>query len=313
MNYSKPAITIQDQIAKLKARGLRFDDEALAESYLSNISYYRLRAYTYPFQDNSHPDHPFTTDISFEEIIKLYVFDRKLRILVFDALEKIEISFRTQLIYHYSLAYGSQWPIDRLLYKDDRRFRRILDKLRKEIGRCNETFLDHYNKKYTSPLDPPAWMSIEVASFGLLSIMFSNLKVSSEKNIITNYYGVKRIGLIENWLHSFSNIRNICCHHGRLWNRRLTTRISLPKKTNNLFVENKHILDYKIYAALCSMEYILRIISPSSTIKYRLIDLIDSQPFSQEKEMGFPTDWREEEFWKDDRQTTVKATKTEKG
>ena len=108
MNYSKPAITIQDQIAKLKARGLRFDDEALAESYLSNISYYRLRAYTYPFQDNNDPDHPFKVDISFEDIIKLYVFDRKLRNLLFDALEKIEISFRTQIIYNLSLIHISE-------------------------------------------------------------------------------------------------------------------------------------------------------------------------------------------------------------
>ncbi len=88
MNYNKPPIEISAQIAKLKGRGLRFDDETKAAHYLSNISYYRLRAYTYPFQDNTNPHHPFIKPIKFEEIIDLYVFDRRFRILVFDALEK---------------------------------------------------------------------------------------------------------------------------------------------------------------------------------------------------------------------------------
>ncbi len=99
MLYSKPAVSIPDQITKLKARGLAFGDEAFAIHCLSNISYYRLRAYTYPFQDNTQPNHPFTVPVSFEQIIELYVFDRKLRSMVFDAMEKIEIAIRTQIIY----------------------------------------------------------------------------------------------------------------------------------------------------------------------------------------------------------------------
>lgn len=90
----------------------------LTQDYLSNISYYRLRAYTYPFQDNSKDSQPFNIDVSFEQIIDLYVFDRKLRLLIFDAIEKIEIALRTQIIYHFALSYGSSlaietWPIQR--------------------------------------------------------------------------------------------------------------------------------------------------------------------------------------------------------
>jgi len=91
MNYNKPPIDITHQIALLKERGLTFEDEQKAAHYLSNISYYRLRAYTYPFQNNKSPGHPFTSVISFEKIIELYVFDRHLRLLIFDAMEKIEI------------------------------------------------------------------------------------------------------------------------------------------------------------------------------------------------------------------------------
>jgi abortive infection bacteriophage resistance protein len=85
MDYNKPAIDITTQIIKLKSRGLTFNDESRAVHYLSNISYYRLRACTYPFQDNTNPAHPFIKAVNFEQIIELYVFDRRLRLLLFDA------------------------------------------------------------------------------------------------------------------------------------------------------------------------------------------------------------------------------------
>ena len=94
MKYSKLPIAIPEQVEKLKGRGLKFNNETKAQNYLSNISYYRLRAYTYPFQDNFQNEQPFNVDICFEQIMELYVFDRKLRLLIFDAIEKIEIVCR---------------------------------------------------------------------------------------------------------------------------------------------------------------------------------------------------------------------------
>ena len=76
--YDKRPLSIQTQIERLKGRGLIIDDEKLAVDYLSNISYYRLRAYTYPFQDNTNleNDHKFIrSDIHFKDIIDLYCFD----------------------------------------------------------------------------------------------------------------------------------------------------------------------------------------------------------------------------------------------
>ena len=118
MHYNKPPISFQNQVTKLKERGLKFDNEANAILCLSNISYYRLRAYTYPFQDNCDPNHPFNIEVTFEEIIALYKFDRKLCQLVFEALEKIEIATRTQIIYQWAMVRGSHWQINPALYRD---------------------------------------------------------------------------------------------------------------------------------------------------------------------------------------------------
>ena len=185
MNYSKPPIDITAQIAALKQRGLTFTDEGKAAHYLSNISYYRLRAYTYPFQDNTNPQHPFIKKVSFDDILELYIFDRRLRLLVFAALEKVEIALRTKIIYNWALAYGSHWHEDANLYRNYSRFSWDINILHEEIKRSTETFIRHYSDNYTNPTNPPAWMSLEVASLGLLSKLFENLKKGPQKNEVT--------------------------------------------------------------------------------------------------------------------------------
>lgn len=297
MKYSKPPVSISGQIQLLKDRGLNFGDEQKAAHYLSNISYYRLRAYTYPFQDNTVAHHPFNADVTFEQIIELYVFDRKLRLLIFDAIEKIEIAFRTQIIYEFAMTYGSHWHTQPALYHDSSRYFQHLESLGKEVFRSNEVFLDHYKRKYDDPSDPPCWMSLEVSSMGLLSKIFQSLKLGTEKRAIINHFGLRDAGLLENWMHCMSNLRNICAHHGRIWNRRLTV-IKLPTNPKYPFVVNTNIYPNKLYASLCCIQYILKIISPKSCLNERLQTLMKRCPIKQEKEMGFPKGWEMEELWR---------------
>lgn len=297
MKYSKPPITIAEQIEKLKARGLQFKNEQKAAHYLSNISYYRLRAYTYPFQDNNEEDQPFIGNISFEEIIQLYVFDRQLRLLIFNAIEKIEISLRTQIIYKYAIKYGSHWHLKPELYSNVGQFAEHIESLRKETDRSNETFIKHYKEKYTSPKEPACWMSLEVSSMGLLSKIFSNLKKDEVKSDITTYFGLKDTDVLSNWMYCLCILRNTCAHHGRVWNRRLPP-ITIPKKTLFSYIENKRIYPNKIYAILCTILYILDIISPDHDFKKCLLKLMKNCPTLQEKEMGFPKDWQNERIWK---------------
>jgi len=297
MKYNKLPVAIPEQIELLKSRGLAFNNEAKAAHYLSNISYYRLRAYTYPFQDNSQENHPFVTQVSFEQIIDLYVFDRHLRLLVFDGIEKIEIALRTQIIYNFALTHGSFWHLKPELYRDAMRFANQLDSLQKEVDRSNETFIDHYKTKYTQPTEPPCWMSLEVSSMGLLSKIFQNLKRGNEKKAVANHFGLTDPMILENWMHCFCNLRNICAHHGRIWNRRLVP-IKLPYNTIEPFLDNTKLYPNKLYATLCCIEYVLQIISPHSTFKQRLKELMQHCPMKQEKEMGFPPNWQEDKLWK---------------
>lgn len=290
MKYNKLPLTIQEQVSKLKERNLRIEDEGKAAHYLSNISYYRLRAYTYPFQDNTIETHPFIKKVSFEEIISLYVFDRQLRLLVFNAIEKIEIAFRTQIIYQFSLEKGAFWYINPSLYNNSIQFANNVAKLQQEIDRSKETFITHYHTNYSDSKVPPSWMALEVSSIGLLSKLFSNLKENKCKNAIATHFGLKDVGVLENWMRCISLLRNLCAHHSRIWNRRMT-KLAFPKKPMYDFIENKQILEYKLYAYLCTIQYLLNTISPEHSFKANLVALMNNCPLAQEKEMGFPKNW----------------------
>lgn len=212
-------------------------------------------------------------------------------------LKKIEVALRTQIIYHFALSYGSHWQLKPELYRDAMRFANHLDSLQKEIDRSNETFIGHYNNKYVNPTEPPCWMSLEVSSMGFLSKIFQNLKRCSEKSSITSHFGLKDVSVIENWILCFNTLRNICAHHGRVWNRRLI-KIKFPTNPIHPFLKNKTIYPNKLYATLACVEYIQKLISPGSNFSKRLKALMKACPLAQSKEMGFQDNWLDEELWK---------------
>lgn len=297
--YNKPPLDIAMQVARLKARGLLIPDEDYAVQTLANISFYRLRAYTFPYQDNEDPDHPFIVDVSFDEIIQVYDFDRALRLLIFDALEKIEVSFRTKIIYQMSLAHGGHWQDDRTLFHNLANYERDRGKLIDEVTRSSEPFIKHYKAAYHHPVNPPSWMSMEVVSMGLLSRFFANLKTSPQKQAIARAYGLPNASILESWMHAISSLRNICAHHGRLWNRRLTLIPRLHTDKRYPFLQNRAFNHNKIYGTLSCMCYLLTRIDPRCTFKVRLKALVKRQGQVTLKEMGFPLDWEVEPLWSD--------------
>jgi len=298
MEYKKVPLSISEQITRLKERGLKFKNEAKAAHYLSNISYYRLRAYTYPFQNNDDTNHPFIKEVFFEDIIDLYCFDRRLRAIIFNAIEKIEVALRTKIIYHYAIdTNDAQWYENATLFKDQATFIKVVSRLYEEIERSSEVFIAHYKQKYSKPEHPPAWMSLEVVSIGLLSQLFSSLKNDQTKKKISKDFGLPQPFILESWVHSFTALRNLCAHHSRIWNRRLVVKPRLPYNTIYSFVDAKPLFANKIYARLCCIQYILKIISPGNSFSDNLKALLQASPLVDLKEMGFPEEWKSTPFW----------------
>lgn len=317
MDYLKRPLTIAQQIEKLKSRGLSFSEGCNAEHYLTNISYYRLRAYTFPFQNNedNELDHQFVRNgISFSDIIDLYCFDRRLRVLLFNAIEKIEIAFRAKIVQLYSESTNdSHWYSDSDLYKDtfylksDGKkiflFDELMEDVYKEINRSNEDFIKHYNKKYSNPDLPPAWMVLEVISFGTLSRMYDLLLKSDTKLEIAKSFGLPNDKILVNWMHSISVLRNCCAHHSRVWNRRYIVNVIFPYNTSFPFMNRESITlvrTNKLFAILCCIKYILDIISPQSDFKNNFVDIQkNAGSLLRMKDMGFVDNWKYLGVWRD--------------
>nr|VFK58713.1 MAG: Abi-like protein [Candidatus Kentron sp. TUN] len=99
MRFTKPPKTFEEQMDLLESRGMIISDRSAAHHHLSHLNYYRLTAYWLPFQENT-VTHRFKQETLFDDIINLYMFDKKLRLLLLNAVERIEISVRTQWAYH---------------------------------------------------------------------------------------------------------------------------------------------------------------------------------------------------------------------
>lgn len=293
-NYTKPSLLFQEQIELLKLRGLVIVDNDKALHYLSNISYYRLSAYMYPFLSDKE-SHLFKTNTAFEQVISLYNFDRKLRILIMDEIERIEVAFRTQLTYHLSHKNGAFWFQDSSLFHNYGQYLENLHSIHSIKKDSGEVFIKHFKQHYSEPL-PPSWMSMEIISFGLLLRIYNNLNATGEKNNIAKHFGIKET-VFASWMHCFVYIRNICAHHCRLWNRELSIKPMLPKKVTQEWIKNTNIGHDKLYLVLCSIQYVLQTINPFSTFKIQLKNLLAQYQEIDVAAMGFPRDWETELFW----------------
>jgi abortive infection bacteriophage resistance protein len=294
--YNKPPKSVEEQIALLESRGLVFEDKMKANHFLSNISYYRLSAYMRYYQAHNDPNHKFIVGTTFSKILRLYVFDRKLRTLVFDIIEKVEISFRTKLILNLSFTRGPSWFQDQSLFKDIQKFNKTKRKIIDEVGRSKERFVIDYKNKYSAPLPPPAWITFEVISLGQLSTLYSNLKDIKEKNEVADSYNLSKT-LVSSWIHSITYLRNICGHHNRLWNRKFTLKPSTPRKKINYWPSHKIDMT-RLYGVLVCLQYINKHASPNTNFPGRLKVLLQEYNDTVTPSiMGFPPDWEKDAFW----------------
>ncbi len=300
MIYDKRALNIAEQLDLLQSRGLIISNPVKASQYLYNISYYRLAGYWWPLQSDK-VKHTFKAGATFEMVIHLYNFDAELRLLLFGVIEKIEISLRTKLIYELSHAYGAWWFQQTELFQNVPEHIKSLDKLREEVSRSKEAFMKEHKKSYKKDgRFPPAWKSLELTSFGGLSKIYGNLKNTiPEKDTIAQSFGAVNHTYLPSWLQSIAHIRNICAHHGRLWNKNLTGTVKLLKKPPHHWITDvpKPHEFQKLYVHLCVMRYLLNTIHPHNQMSKHLQDLFAKYPNVDEAALGMKHNWRTEKLW----------------
>lgn len=298
MNYQKPALTVGQQIALLRERGMGIEDQALAEHWLLHVNYYRLRAYWLPLEDAAaKPSHRFVEGTAFEQVIAAYEFDRELRLLLLDAVERIETSVRTQWAYRLALRHGPFAHEQSALYRDAARHEKRIAMLANEYRNSEETFAEHHRRAYPQLALPPLWVSCELLTLGQLSRWIGDLRAPADRQAIAEAYALDET-VFTSFLHRLSLIRNLCAHHGRVWNRGFNIRMRLPRKKPALAAAAINAADPdKLYNALVLIAHTLRIVSPGTHWPRRLQALLVRAPQAPERAMGFPAGWAGLAFW----------------
>jgi len=223
--FTKPAINTQAQLNQLLARGLVIADQQAALQILNSIGYYRLSGYLYPFRTRAKDGtvlDDYYPGSTLDETLALYEFDRKLRILLLDAIERIEVAVRTQVTYHFALKYGPFGHTSPQNFHSKFNHAGWLNDAQSEVLRSNDKFISHYQQKYDGHPTVPLWMLTEVISIGSLSRLYKGLD-NKDKLPISSYFNIHHKRLAD-WLHTITYIRNVCAHHSRLWNRELSIR-----------------------------------------------------------------------------------------
>ena len=288
MEYTKGPLPFDGQIKHLKSKGLSFADETKALHTLQHVSYFRLKSYLkstmYDRQTGT-----YKSGATFEQAYELYKFDSRLRKLIIAEMEKIEVSVRAQMACISFDNSGAFWFADSGNFTHPQQHSDILNALKTELDRSDDDNVLSFHKNYTNVF-PPAWISLEVSSFGTLS------SPGLVKRQIAKVYGVSD-SVFESWMHSLVYVRNICAHHSRLWNRELRIRPLLPRKTTYPFVSTP-CRNTRVYYVLCIIRYLLATINPNSTFTSKLKSLLAEFPQVNMSAMGFPAGWEKEALWK---------------
>lgn len=297
MEYNKKPITIEQQIEVLKQRGLVIDDEADTEAVLKRISYFRLACYWRPMEKDKVL-HIFKPNSHFRNVITLYQFDSELKSLVFNSIQHIEIAVRTQMIQQFSMKYGSFWFMDKQLFTSESIFQKDINSLRFLIEKSREDFVLEHFQKYDKPDMPPAWKSLELASLGILSRIYSNFADNALKKQVARSFSIPQHEFMRNWLENLTIVRNVCAHHARLWNRYFVVRPRLPHYLQYPWITKNSFPIDRLYPQLCCIAYWIQAINPQNSFIADLKELLIKYPIVDTAAMGFPHYWKEEPLWR---------------
>src|SRR5690554_1971803 len=295
MDFTKPARTWEQQLELLQDRGLMIPDADRARHYLAHINYYRLTGYWLPFEED-HASHKFRPGVSFDDVLNLYIFDREFRLLLLDAIERIEVSLRAQWAYHMAHQHGPHSYLDAGLTTDVRLHSRHLGKLLEEVSRSDEIFIQHYQSTYSHPASPPVWAVSEIMSLGMLSRWITHM-VPSDRAVLSRVYGLDQ-GVLKGFVRHLTYVRNLCAHHSRLWNRGLTVTMPVPRsKPAELVGSFNPKQPRRIYNTLVMLAALMDFVSPDNQWKQRLEALLIDHRIDAVA-MGFPDNWKDLPIWR---------------
>ena len=294
--FTDPYKNIDDLVHILRTRGLKIGNQQKAEHYLSTISYFRLSAYLVPLLRMPKSAKRFKSGASFRQGMMLYRFDKKLRMLIFNEIEKVEVAIRATIVNTICELTGDKfWMTNPIHFADTTKFSNTLSLINKEVRRSHEEFITEFRTNHTDPY-PPVWMLAEILPFGYITNIFCNLKDKKFKKKVSQQFGLQ-VPPFESWMTKLYLTRNDCAHHARVWNKRNTMNPTIPNHMTRPWI-TLPTDPLKVYHDICIIKYLLDVVNPDNDMLAKLRWLFVDYPEIDLAAMGFPKGWEMEPLWK---------------
>ncbi|WP_241973004.1 Abi family protein [Cryobacterium sp. TMT2-14] len=325
--YIKKWLSLEDQMAKLASRGVEVRDPENCRQILQAVGYYRLTGYLYPLRESeAYVDdegrrrvrilNHYRSGTSVEYAATLIDFDRRLRLLVLDGIERIEISFRMQVGYvlgrqsafahldpsNFVGSFTEAQTDTRTGDTTPSKHLQWIERVNARQSESDEAFVAHFRDKYDDEM--PIWALTEILELGQLGRLYSGLNNSIATEIATAY-GAPSKKVMSSWISSLNYVRNVSAHHARLFNRKLVSAPARPTHTQVPLLG--HLKEatvakqvFGLYNALAVMAYLLRSIDPDSGWLARVVEPIQAFPDSDyltAESMGVPPGWSQLALW----------------
>ena len=296
MKFTKPVLDYEKQLERLKYRWLIIEDDKKVIKYLNHIWYFRL---TWYFKRYQKADNNFYEWITFAKILDTYSFDRKLRLLTLDAIEKIEVSLKSQINNHMTIKYWVFWYNKKWLFNlPTLKKCKLYDKLLKDINllkyRKTSLFIKSFFHKYDEEENIPSRMVFEESSMWLIWNVYNILNLD-DKRFIASMYNTS-VKDLQTWIYLINTLRNISAHHWRLWNKKYTSNLRVSDvvfkdqfKTSEKNELREVIPNY--FNASLVINYLLDIVHPNFNWIENLSKLFNDTGNKFIENMWFPK-WR---------------------
>lgn len=302
--FNKMPLSIESKVQLLKVRGLQVfpNEEEEIRIWLNNVHYYKLSGYWLAYelknQSGSGRLHKFKNGTTWKKVKHTYIFDQKFRRLMWTAIEKIEVSVKAHWCQYLSMNYGP-FPQDNknlfstYIYKSHGSYSKLIT----SYAKSNALYAKHYRIHYPELKTPPIWIAALIISFGEMVNWIKYINSAKIRNEILRPYGFDERIMIS-FLTHLIEVRNICAHNERLWNRQTNREFILPKRYMDIFVFNKsHKANRRIYNTIIMISEVLKSIDPKYPFLSLMKDLIKDNYLINPCYMGFPPNWESLSPW----------------
>lgn len=303
MELNKTPLTIAEQIELLKLKGISLEDDAFVRRVLTHINYHRLRAYCFPHEkadrgNSGQSSHSSISVDSFNYVFKLYTFDRSLRLLLLEAIEIVEIALRAHFVQVLAENYGSHAYLNPSIFYRQDVHANCIAILDKQLMRTNEVIVNNCSIDYKNPIYPPIWAASELLTLGGLSRWIENIKRRQDRQAVALKLNLDEV-VARSFSHHLTHVRNICAHHGRIWNRKFTLTMRLPINPVSLNSQfNKNSFDQrKFFNTLVILCWCTKTIDPKTTWPARLKALLKTRSDKELELIGVVNGWADFELF----------------